>query len=229
MKIILWMCVFLWICVLLLPGSIHAQLEPGNDDPKFTDNAGLTTSLPLSPTSQYVAAGLGMDVGAGYNFDRHNAVTGEFMWNWLYPTESALQPVRAVLQSNSIGGHGNLFALMADYKYEMRGQVFGVYFIGGGGWYHRSASLTKQIPAGTVITCDPVYVWWGYNCSSGNTTTTLTIADSSSSAFGANGGVGFTIRVGDAPYRFYVESRYHYAPTRNISTQLVAFTIGFRY
>jgi hypothetical protein len=44
-----------------------------------------------------------------------------------------------------------------------------------------------------------------------------------------NGGVGFTIRVGEAPYRFYVESRYHYAPTKNINTQLVAVTVGFRY
>jgi hypothetical protein len=221
--------ILLWMCLVVVPSSIHAQFEPGNDDPRFTDNLGLTTSLPLHPTSRFVSTGLGMDVGAGYNFDRRNALIGDFMWNWLYPTDAALQPLRVALQSPNVGGHGNLFALTANYKYEMRGKVFGAYLIGGGGWYHRTTDITKQIPAGTVITCLPAWLWWGYNCSSGAVTTNLTIASSSSSAFGVNGGIGFTIRVGEAPYRFYVESRYHYAPTKNISTQLVAFTFGFRY
>jgi hypothetical protein len=185
--------------------------------------------LPLHPTSKYVSAGLGVDYGAGYNFDRRNALIGEFMWNWLYPSDAALQPLRVAVQSPNIGGHGNLYALTANYKFELRGKLLGAYLIGGGGWYRRSTSLTTKIPTGTSITCDPVWLWWGYNCSSGITTTNLTIAESTSNAFGANAGIGFTIRVGEAPYRFYVESRYHYAPTKNIRTQLVAFTFGFRY
>jgi hypothetical protein len=56
-----------------------------------------------------------------------------------------------------------------------------------------------------------------------------TLRSSSSSAFGANGGIGFTVRVGDAPWRVYVESRYHYAPTHRINTQLVITTVGIRY
>ena len=221
--------ILLWMCLVVVPSSIHAQRGPENDDPSFADNLGLTTSLPLHPTSKYVSAGLGVDYGAGYNFDRRNALIGEFMWNWLYPTDAALQPLRVALQSPNIGGHGDLFALTANYKFELRGKLLGAYLIGGGGWYHRRASLTKQIPSGTSITCDPVWFWWGYSCSSGIVTTNLTVANSSSNAFGANAGIGFTIRVGEAPYRFYIESRYHYAPTKNISTQLVAFTFGFRY
>jgi hypothetical protein len=131
------------------------------------------------------------------------------MWNWLYPTDAALQPIRVALQSPNISGHGDLFALTANYKFEQRGKLFGAYFIGGGGWYRRPTSLTTQIPAGTSIACDPGWVWWGYNCSSGIVTTNLTIAHSGSNAFGANAGIGFTVRVGEAPYRFYVESRYH--------------------
>jgi hypothetical protein len=220
--------ILLCTCLIVVPSSIHAQFEPENDDPSFTSNLGLTTSLPLRPTSQYATAGLGVDVGAGGNFDRRNALIGEFMWNWLYPTDAALQPLRVAIQSPNIGGHGNLFALMANYKFELRGKLLGAYFIGGGGWYHRTTSITRQIPTGTNI-CNPIWLWWGYNCTSGIVTTNLTVANSSSSAFGANGGIGFTVRVGDAPYRFYVESRYHYAPTRNVSTQLVAFTFGIRY
>jgi hypothetical protein len=44
-----------------------------------------------------------------------------------------------------------------------------------------------------------------------------------------NGGVGFTMRVGEPPYRMYVESRYHYAPNRNISTQFLMVAVGIRY
>jgi hypothetical protein len=50
-----------------------------------------------------------------------------------------------------------------------------------------------------------------------------------SSAFGVNGGAGFTVRVADAPWRMYFESRYHYAPTKNVDTQLIVTTIGIRY
>jgi hypothetical protein len=57
----------------------------------------------------------------------------------------------------------------------------------------------------------------------------VTVASSGSTAFGANAGIGFTIRVGEAPYRVYVESRYHHAPTKNVNTQLIAITVGIRY
>jgi hypothetical protein len=50
-----------------------------------------------------------------------------------------------------------------------------------------------------------------------------------SNAFGVNGGVGFTKRVGEAPYRLYVEGRYHYAPNKGISTKLATVTVGIRY
>lgn len=223
------MKILVWLCLLLAPGSIHAQFEPGNDDPSYASNVGLTATLPLHPTSQYVSSGLGTDIGAGYNFDRRNALIGEFMWNWLYSTGTSLQPLRVAAQSPNLSGSGNLYALTANYKFERRGRVLGAYLIGGGGWYYRTAVLTHPIPAGTTITCEPAWNWWGYECSSGTVTTNRTIQHSSSSALGANAGIGFTIRVGEAPYRFYVESRYHYAPTKNISTQLLAFTFGFRY
>jgi hypothetical protein len=216
-----------WMCLVAVPTWIHAQ--DLDDDPRFTDSAGMTISAPLGPIAPYASAGLGTDVSAGYNFDRHNALLGEFMWNWLYSTDTALQPLRIALQTPNIGGHGNLYSMTANYKYELRGKLLGAYLIGGGGWYRRSTSITKQIPAGTAITCQPIWLWWGYSCSSGLVTTSLTLANSTSNTFGANAGIGFTIRVGDAPYRFYVESRYHYAPTKNISTQLVAFSFGFRY
>ena len=221
--------ILILICLVAVPGSIRAQFEDGNDNPIVASNFGITTSLPLSSISRYASTGLGVDAGVGYNFDRRNALFGEFMYNWLYPTEAALQPLRVALQSPKVNGNGNLFATTANYKFELRGKLLGVYLIGGGGWYRRNTSYSKQIPVGTSITCDPVWVWWGYSCSSGLVTTNLTVANSTRDAFGANGGIGFTIRVGEAPYRLYVESRYHYAPTKDIATHLLAFTFGIRY
>ena len=217
------------ICMTLgaVPTTIQAQ--HGDDNPSFSSSMGLSLSAPLSPTKHYVSTGLGVDYSAGYNFTRRHALVGELMWNWLFSTDEALQPLRLALQTRNIDAHGNLFGVTMNYKFELRGKLLGGYLITGGGWYYRNASITQEIPTGTEISCQPVWLWWGYSCSSGIVTTNLTVANSSSNAFGANAGIGFTIRVGEAPYRFYIESRYHYAPTKNISTQLVAFTFGFRY
>ena len=199
------------------------------DNPRVTTNIGMPLAAPLSPTSQHVSWGLGMNVGAGYNFNRENAIVGEFMWNYLYPTNQTLSPIQAALNTNTISGHGNLFAFTGGYKYELRGRALGAYLIAGGGWYYRTASLSRPLPDGTTIGCLPAWVWWGYNCSSGPVVGNLTEIHSNASALGVNGGIGFTFRVGEAPYRMYVESRYHFAPTKNISTQIVTVSWGIRY
>jgi hypothetical protein len=47
--------------------------------------------------------------------------------------------------------------------------------------------------------------------------------------FGGNVGAGFTIKIGDPSYRVYIEPRYHYAPTKNVTTRLMVITLGIRY
>ena len=96
-------------------------------------------------------SGLGVDYSAGYNFTRRYALVGEFMWNYLFPTDVALQPLRVALQSRDISGRGNLFAFTADYKFELRGKLLGGYLIGGAGWYYRTASITKAIPTALAL------------------------------------------------------------------------------
>jgi hypothetical protein len=219
---------FVWVSFVLLPSNLRAQ-ETGNDDPLVTTSIGVPLTVPLSPISHQLAGAWGVSSEVGYNFDRKNALIGEFMWNSLYPTDEALQPIRVALQSSRVNGHGNLFAVTSEYRFELRGRRLGAYFIGGGGWYYRNASLSKPIPTGTTITCDPSWRFWGFTCTAGLVTNDETIASSSTSAFGANGGIGFTIRVGDAPYRFFAESRYHFAPTKNVTTQLIVVTVGIRY
>ena len=213
----------LLISLLLSSVTMWAQDEEPNDNRKSNGNLGLPISVPLNPMGQFAQLGTGVIYGAGYNFTRRHAVIGEFMWDWLHPSVSALTGVA------NLNGHSNLYVLTGNYRFELRGKALGTYLIAGGGWYMRHSSLSTTVVTGNSITCTPTWLWWGATCTSGLVDSNQTLKSSSSSAFGANGGIGFTVRVGDAPWRVYVESRYHYAPTRHINTQLVTTTVGIRY
>ena len=208
--------------------NVYAQGD-SDDDPKVNTNLGMSISAPLNPAGRFVNLGLGINLGAGYNFTRRHAVIGEFMWNNLFTNNGALAPIRVALQNPDISGGGNLFAFTGNYRFELRGKALGTYLIGGGGWYYRTAHLSQTIATGSGITCTPVWLWWGFSCESGIVTADQTIASSASHSIGMNVGVGFTARVGDAPHRIYVESRYHYVPSKGINTQLVVVTVGIRY
>ena len=222
------LAIFLWT-YLMIPRGIYAQEGTGNDDPLVTTSLGLPLSGPLMPMAHHVGFAWGVSAGVGYNIDRRNALIGEFMWNALYPTNGTLEPIRIALLTSNVSGHGNLFAFTANYRLELRGRVFGTYFIGGPGWYYRTAALSRPVPEGTTIACTPAWVWWGYNCATGFVINNLTEVHHNAGALGFNGGAGFTARVGEAPLRMYVEARYHFAPTGAISTKLVAITVGIRY
>ena len=205
-----------------------AQDEP-DDNPKANTNLGFTISAPLNPTGRFATVGVGMNIGAGYNFTRRHSVVTEFMWNHLYIDSSALNAIRDALQNPNVNAGSDVFSFTGNYRYELRGKALGTYLIGGGGWYLRKANLSQQVITGQSITCTPSWLWWGFSCESGTVTANQTLRSSSSNSLGFNGGIGFTARVGDAPYRIYVESRYHYAPTRGISTQLATISVGIRY
>ena len=221
--------ILLWIYLTAFPCRAWSQETAGNDNPSSTESLGVPMTIGLAPTGHYVGFGWGVHADAGYNFNRHHAILGEFNWNWLFPTDQSLRPIQLALQTNQVNGHGNLFALTSEYRFELRGKTLGTYLIAGGGFYYRSAGLHKPVPQGTPVGCTPVWVWWGYDCSTDPVISNSTVLHSTSMAPGVNGGIGFTFRVGEAPYRMYVESRYHFAPTKNITTQLIMVTWGVRY
>ena len=220
--------IFLIGFILAATGMLAAQ-EEAEENPKLNTNLGLPISVPLNPIGRFAGTGIGLVYGAGYNFNRRNSVTAEFMYDWLNPGGGAFTPIRGALQKNDISGHSDLYSLTANYRFELRGKSLGMYFIAGGGLYIRRSKLTKVVQNGTTTSCTSAWLYWGYTCTSGIVTVDQTLASASSSTLGANGGIGFTVLVGDAPYRMYVETRYHYAPTRNINTQLVMATFGIRY
>jgi len=184
-------------------------------------------SVPLNPTAAFAGASVNVVVGVGYNLDSHSSLIGQFMWSGMPANRNALRPIWLVANRNDISGSSNLFTLTANYRYRLQGRTFGAYLIGGGGWYYRHWSLSRQVVVGEGTVCTPAWLYWGYTCVNGNVTQDQTLVSSSSTAFGTNGGAGFTIRINEEGYKFYVEARYHYAFSKNIPTTLIPITLGF--
>lgn len=199
------------------------------DTSKITTNIGFGVSAPLNPTGRFIGPGANFVVGVGYNVTKRNSFIGQFMWSGLPPNREALLPIRAVDGLQAISGSSNLFVVTGNYRYQHQWKTFGVYFIGGGGMYHREASLSRQVAVGTATVCQPIWQWWGFGCQAGIVSQDATLIATGDTVFGGNGGVGFTIRITDNGYKFYGEARYHYAPTRGFSTTLIPITFGFAW
>jgi Outer membrane protein beta-barrel domain len=217
-------------CVCLffgLASNVHAQDDDYGD--KINTNLGVIVTVPVGSTSSVVSTSPGIVAGVGYNFSRRHSFIGEFMWNGLFTSGGAINPIRAGVQDNTITGHSNLYAVTGNYRFQIQRRIVGVYFIGGGGWYYRTAGLSTTVTPGPNIPCATAWGWWGYKCASGTVIPGQTVRGFNSSALGGNAGIGFTVKVSEPSYRVYVESRYHYAPTKNVSTQVLDITIGIRY
>lgn len=185
--------VFLVAIVLAAVQLLQAQDDCG-DECRINTNLALVINVPVNASAQAVGTGWGIAGGIGYNFDRHNAVIGEFMWNRVYPSGGALKPFETALQSTDLRGHTDLYTLTGEYRFELRGRLIGAYLIGGGGWYFRNTWLSREVPSGTGTLCSPAWRWWGYTCASGIVNPNQPPVTSSTNTFGVNGGVGFTCK-----------------------------------
>ena len=220
--------IVLLVTALALAQPFLAQ-DPCGDECKVNTNLAMLINVPVSQTAQVASIGWGTVVGVGYNLNKQNALIGEFMWTRVSNSSGSLQSLQAAEPSVHLTGNTDVFSLTANYRFELRGRLLGTYLIGGGGWYLRNTSLSAKVTAGADTPCAPVWLWWGFTCSSGMVTTNQSLESSNSNALGANLGIGLTVRVGQSPYRLYSEARYHYMPNKNINTQFVAATLGIRY
>ena len=192
----------------------------------YTFNVGGGISTPLNPTGQHAGTSGNAVIGAGYRINKRQSVIGEFMWSGLPPNRFVLQPV------NMPFGKINLYTVTANYRYEadrIRGSRFGLYAIGGGGWYYRYAQIDKNYVVPPNQACAPMWGWWGYACDPDGYVYSYTVAYKGVSAGGLNGGVGFTMSFGDSLWKFYTEARYHYAFSSGIPTAVAPVTFGIRY
>lgn len=191
----------------------------------FNVGGGLT--VPLNPTARYVGVNGNFTTGAGANFNKHNGIEGNFMWAGLSPALSLVHP------TNFPTGTVNVFSLTGNYRFHIdsiRESAFGVYVIGGGGWYYRRTSINKNYVVPPLTVCQPIFNWWGLTCAtSGGFVNSVTIASHGTSAGGLNAGAGFTVKVGDLGWKFFAEARYTYAWSAFIPTTFVPVIFGFRF
>jgi len=204
--------VFLGITILLLAiGSLQAQ-----DYSKFMFNIGGGISFPQGNLSNFVNDGGNFVIGGGYGFMKHVGVDTEFMWNDL-PINSA---TKQALQTPGASARQYAWTFNPIVHTQI-GERFGVYGIGGIGWYHRSGETTTP---GVGVICDPYWSWW-YGCSVGSVN--VVTGSRSANAFGENIGGGATIRL-KGHVDFYTELRYHHASYNKVSTNLLPLTFGIR-
>jgi hypothetical protein len=215
----------------ILIATAHQQslLAQEAKDSKINTNLGMGLTVPLNPTGQFVGSSANAVVGVGYNMTRHHSLVGQFMWAGLPPNRNVLLPIRIVAGANNISGSSNLFTLTGNYRYQREGKTFGAYVIGGGGMYYRRSSVSRDVIVGAGTVCGPSWLYFGYGCVSGLVSEDRTLISGASTAFGGNGGVGFTIRINEDGYKFYVEARYHYAPNKDIPTTFIPVTLGFSW
>ena len=104
--------ILLSIALIQLP-HLQAQ-EECEEDCKLNTNFAIIINAPVGSSAQVVGTGWGMVGGAGYNFNQRHAMIGEFLWNRVYPSRGALQPLQAALQSQTLKANTDFYALTAD-------------------------------------------------------------------------------------------------------------------
>jgi hypothetical protein len=201
--------------------AIPALAQDQDEEGRFNFNMGGGFTVPVNPIARFAGVGGSFLTGGGPNLDQHSSIVGQFMWNGLPPS------VGAIAQLNGISKNVNLYSLTANYKYRTGfGKTFGAYVIMGGGWYYRNSNISRSVFVNTPTVCQPIYGYYGYTCSNGFVNTVGVSAGTSS--FGANGGIGMTLKIG-LGWKFFMESRYVYAASRFIATQVTPVEFGFEF
>ncbi|MBF5043099.1 MULTISPECIES: outer membrane beta-barrel protein [Myxococcaceae] len=156
-------------------------------------------SIPMGKTGDRFNVGYGFNAGVGFNFNRYLGAQVEAYWS-------------------HYGVNGNIFnstALDANHRMQygtvdivgnvVRSGPFTAYLLGGGGLYYRRVELTQFAGTTVVPVCDP----WLFYCYPSAVSVETILGSRSSTDWGINGGVGFSVRVAGG-LRLYAEGRYHY-------------------
>lgn len=101
----------------------------------------------------------------------------------------------------------------------------GLYLTAGVGAYYMDAELTNTGLAYYPPFCDPWYWWW---CVPGGVgPASIVQASDSTTEFGWNAGLGYSIGAGDG--QIFLEARYFSIDTPSEELTFVPFTVGYRW
>jgi hypothetical protein len=209
------------IALIGLSCAVPALAQKQDEEGKFNFSIGGGLTVPTNPIARFAGVGGSFLASGGLNLDQHNSIVGQFMWNGLPPS------VGAIAQLNGISKNVNLYSMTADYKYRTGfGKTLGAYVIMGGGWYYRSSNISRSVFVNTPTVCQPIYGYYGFTCTDGYVNTVGVSAGTSS--FGTNAGIGLTLKL-QKGWKFFIESRYVYAASRTIATQVAPVVFGFEF
>ncbi len=188
--------------------------------PRFTFNAGGGFTNPVRENSNRLDTGWNANVGAGVNLEQHIGVIGEFGFNDLGLSRTALSIAGVP------GGTMRVYSVTGNLilRLNPRGR-FDAYVIGGGGWYRRTVEFTAPTTAlGTFF--DP-FLGLLFNAA---VPANQVIGSTTVDKPGVNIGGGFTIRPSEnSNAKFYAEARYHRIFTNGMRTDLLPVTFGIRW
>jgi opacity protein-like surface antigen len=159
-----------------------------------------------------------VQVGGGYNFNRYFGVTGNFMFNWLGITRSALNTL------NEPDGHARIYSVTVDPTFHLPIRRANAYVLAGGGFLRRTVEFTQPTLAQTLI-FDP---WWGYfGPALVPVNQILGTVTSNAGAFDVGAGIGFPLPK--SQLHLFVELRYFHGFTDTTNTSVFPITVGIRY
>ena len=194
--------------------------DPGS---RISAMIGAGVNLPVGQTAEFTHSGAAFNAGLGYRISRSQSLVLQYYFTRM-PFNSSVVDQLGFLEPNS-----NLYSVTINYQREFRvSRATHPYLIGGGGWYHRVATITRPAAVGEVL-CSSGLAWWNLACQEGTVPLDKVVAASTSNAFGFNAGAGLSRRIGKTPARWYVEIRYHYAPYQGVPARAIPVMVGLAW
>lgn len=182
----------------------------------FAAEFGGGLTLPAQQDQHDLTYGYDVIAGAGYRFNQHFSLMGEYQF------DGNKIPAKVLAQVGEPGGNVHIWSLTLDpvLSYRISGAVGG-YITGGGGFYRKITSFT----APTLITS---YYCDYFNCYPYDYTGNVVVSRFSSNQGGMNIGGGFTFGNWSGG-KFFTEARYNWIDTPGRATRIVPVTVGFRW
>lgn len=203
-----------------LAALVLAQPSLAQNTNKFTWHFGGGFTEPVDNASNRFERGYNILAGAGVNFTPRFGLLGEFNYNDMDLTRSALTAAGVP------DGSGRIYSFTANpiFRFNPRGRL-DAYVIGGGGYYRRTVEFTQ--PTTTVVTAfDPFYgVFFPAEIP-----VNQVLGSFSQNKGGLNAGAGVTFSIHqDSNTKIFAEARYHHIWTTPIQTSYLPVTFGLRW
>jgi hypothetical protein len=202
----------------ILSLCILATLPASAQFSHFTGFVGGGVTTPINPIGTRLDTGWNVAAGAGINANHHFGVMLDFMFNSMPVNNTFLNQVQAPEGRVRVWG----FTLDPIVHVTQEGPV-DFYVTGGGGIYHRTVEYTQPVIVPGVF-FDP---WFGFF--PGATGANQIIGSFGQYKGGINGGAGLSVKLGNSNVKAFAEARYHHIFTRNIATDVLPVTFGFRW